>query len=577
MSTIAKVWQVAPPAPPEYVRQAQHGHSQRIEPLLIQLMYNRSVENPSDFLFATSSDQLMSRINPSCMKDVSKAAQRICHAIRSKERILVYGDFDCDGVTSTTLLMQVLKMLAARAEAYIPDRVDEGYGLNSPALLLAKERGYGLVVTVDCGIRSVKEVNDANDVGLDVIVTDHHSVGSEIPAAYAVINPQQEDCGGHEIYSHLAGVGVAFMLAMELVTCMTPPKSFRISDLLDLVAIGTVADVMHLNDPLNRLLVVHGLKVINEGRRLGLKILLETASLKLGAISSQRIGFGIGPRINAAGRLDKALKAYRLLSADDANEARKIANELEGLNRERQRLTRDAQERIKETVERENSINTPLIFAQDSDVLPGIVGLVAGRLTEEFYRPTVVLEYGATESRASCRSIPEFHITHALDSCADLLLRHGGHAMAAGFTVANENLAELKRRLMKAASEQLSDRDLLPTVVIDAEMPMRSLSLKFAETLSMLEPTGHQNPPARFMTKNMRVVDYRPLSNGAHLKLKLSEGHHPAMDAIAFGFGHLAQNMYGNVDAVYALEVNEYNGRRNAQLVIQELRQALDT
>lgn len=570
MSTLARLWQEAPAAPREYLRSALKPDGKPIDPLIAQLLSKRNVENPGEFLYASTQQDLLKRLDPSCMKDVPRGAGRILEAISRREKICVYGDFDCDGVTSLTLMMQVIRQLGGQVDPYIPDRVDEGYGLNIRAIQTLAERDYKLIVTVDCGIRSVIEVEEANRLGVDMVITDHHSVGSEVPPAYAVINPQQLDCPGHEQYSHLAGVGVAFMLAIQLLT-QTGSRSLRISDMLDLVAIGTVADVMYLNDPLNRLLVIHGLAVINEGRRLGLSVLLEKASLSLGHVSSENIGFAIGPRINAAGRLDKAMKAYDLLSATDESEARRLAEELNDLNLTRQTKTRDAQTRIRAMLELAEELDSPLIFAQDDMVEAGIVGLVAGRLTEELYRPTVILHRDKDESRASCRSIPEFHITQALDACADLLLRHGGHAMAAGFTVANANIALLKQRLMAAARKSLEGQPLQPRLYYDMKLPFHLITLKMAESLLCLQPCGHQNPPPRFMTPELRVVSYKVLK-GKHLKMKLSAGHYPSHDAIAFNMAEFADDMPDLVDAVYAVDINEYQGRRNVQMVIEDLR-----
>lgn len=569
MSTMAKLWQGMPDAPRDYLQNALKPDGKPIDPLIAQLLYRRGVEHPGEFLYATEPDDLKKLLNPACMKNVERAAARITQAISRREKICVYGDFDCDGITSTTLMTQVIRHLGGYVEPYIPDRIVEGYGLNSPALRTLGERDFKLVVTVDCGIRSMKEVNEATLAGMDMVITDHHSVGSEIPQT-CVVNPQQKDCGGHFQYRHLAGVGVACMVAIQLLN-QNGWGSFRLSNMLDLVAIGTVADVMHLNDPVNRLLVIHGLAVINEGRRMGLRVLLENASLKLGSITSENIGFGIGPRINAAGRLDKGIKAYHLLSATDEAEARRLAAELSGLNVTRQAKTRDAHGRIRDILELTGELDSPLLFAQDDTVEPGIVGLVAGRLTEEFYRPTVILHKDRDESRASCRSIPEFDITNALDGCADLLLRHGGHAMAAGFTVANANVDVLKQRLMLAARRSMDGRSLMPILHYDLQLPFQHINLKMVENLICLEPCGHKNPTARFVTPEMRVVSHTILKD-KHLKMKLNTGHYPSHDAIAFNRAEFADDMPDRVDVLYTLSVNEYNGRRNVQMMVEDIR-----
>lgn len=571
MSIMLKDWFVYPAAPPSLLRQYRD-----ISPVLAQVLYNRGFTDPQSAAHFLYDRDLKAMANPFALKDMALAVGRIRQAIKRKERIAVYGDFDADGVTSTALMMQVLRAFGADALAYIPNRVDEGYGLNTPALeKLAREDKVKLVVTVDCGIRSVDDVEAGKRAGLDIVITDHHSVGAELPRAFAVVNPQQADCRGDKA---LAGCGVAFMVAWGIIMKYAEEYGtdklprLRLSDMLDLVAIGTVADIMKLNSPLNRALVVHGLNTINEGRRLGIRALADVAGLKLGQITSQDIGFGFGPRINAAGRLEHALTAYELLSTHDEEHAHQLAEKLQELNRRRQDLTREAQQRINAHIIASGANEQHLIFAQDDHIQAGIVGLVAGRLTEEYYRPTVVLERGEAESRASCRSIPEFHITHALDECADLLLRHGGHAMAAGFTVANANLEALYHRLLDKATTALSGQALRPKLTVDAELRLRQLTVQLTEDLRLLEPTGHGNPPPLFLTRNLDVTEARTVgTDDAHLKLKLRGDNQPPIDAIGFGMGDWLGRMPARVDVVYALEVNEWQGRRNLQLRLEDL------
>jgi single-stranded-DNA-specific exonuclease len=573
---IEKRWEVRALAPSSLLKQYRN-----ISPILAQILFNRGLMTPDDayhFLY----DKDISASNPFDMKDMQVAVDRIRYAIKNEEPIVVYGDFDADGVTSTTLMMQVLSRLRANARAYIPHRVDEGYGLNTPALLQLAAEGVKLVITVDCGIRSVEEVEAAKEVGLDLVITDHHSVGPEIPDAVAVVNPQQADCNGDK---GLAGVGVAFMVARGLLLDAWMKNGKKethaaayaalIRDLMDLVAIGTVADIMPLNTPLNRSLVRQGLEVINELRRPGLKALMDVAGIKAGTSSAMQIGFGIGPRINAAGRLANAMIAVNLLSASDEAEALQFAQQLQDLNTERQRLTREAQERIQEQIIADGSDSEELIFAVDHEVDRGIVGLVAGRLTEQYYRPSVVVEVGEDECHASCRSIPQFHITQALDECADLLVRHGGHSMAAGLTVLPENLPKLRDYLLQKAREALRNQDLAPTLMIDLELSVRDLRIALVEELALLEPTGHANTQPVFMTRNLRVLESRTVGSGdAHLKLKLIGNGEPPIDAIGFRLGDRRETLPEVIDVAYMLEINEYQGRRNLQLNLQDIRPA---
>lgn len=565
---IQKEWVIAPKAPMEHLHRYKD-----ISPILAQILFNRGFEEPDDahkFLYEKDLTE-----DPYIMKDMDIAVERIALAIKNREPMVIYGDFDADGVTSTTLMMQVLTELGADVEPYIPDRVEEGYGLNTPALESLAEQGKKLVVTVDCGIRSVDDVIAGMDAGLDIIITDHHSIGPEIPPALAVINPQQDDCNGD---NRLAGVGVAFMLAKALLLhrWRTDRKNYpdiRLTDLLDLVAIGTVADIMALNAGLNRRLVVHGLETINEMRRPGIRALSKVASLTAGKITAMDIGFGLGPRINAAGRLKSAMVAYGLLSSKTDDEAMAYAEELQSLNVMRQKLTREAQAAISEQIMDMDDVS--LIFAGDERFQPGIVGLVAGRLTEEYYRPAVILEIGEEQSRASCRSIPEFNITQALDECADLLVRHGGHAMAAGFTVDNANIDALRDELKKRADAALLDQELTRTLYLDVCIDIKYLSQELVEKLSILEPTGHQNRPAGFMSKAVRVLECRTVgTDDNHLKLKLARDRQEPIDAIGFGLGAWASQMPPVIDVAYNLEMNEWNGRRNLQMRLLDIRPA---
>lgn len=568
---LQKEWALAPATPAEHLQRYQ-GFS----PILAQLLFNRGFEDPAsalDFVHSRGLDE-----DPFALKDVEKAVDRISLAIERQQPTVVYGDFDADGVCATTLLVQTLKALGAAVRPYIPDRAQEGYGLNAPALTQMAKQGVKLVITVDCGVRSIAEVEAGTSAGLDIIVTDHHSIGPELPPGLAVINPRQDDCPGE---AGMAGVGVAYMLAKALLLRRWErdranyPEDLRLSDLLDLVALGTVADIMSLNVGLNRRLVRHGLDTINEFRRPGIAALAQVAGLKAGQIRASNIGFGLGPRINAAGRLGSAMTAFELLSAPTLEDAMPCAAQLQNLNLERQQLTRQAQAAISEQVP--ESDNLGLIFAGDEHVLPGIVGLVAGRLAEAYYRPAVVLEYGEEESRASCRSIPEFDITRALDECADLLVKHGGHAMAAGFTVLNRNIDALRQELQRKAWASLSGRQLKRRLPIDCEADLSAINLDLLEELELLEPTGHGNPQATFLTRDLHVLHCRRVGvEGGHLKLRLAGEGAPPIDAIGFGLGEWARRMPGKIDSVYHPEINEWNGRRSLQMRLLDIRPAGD-
>ncbi|MDE2776766.1 MAG: single-stranded-DNA-specific exonuclease RecJ [Chloroflexota bacterium] len=565
-----KEWVLAPRAPAERLERYR-GFS----PILAQLLINRGFEDPNAAREFVSGQALSE--DPFHLQDMDAAVARLNGAIAEQEPIAVYGDFDADGVCATALLTQTVRALGGDVLPYIPDRADEGYGLNTPALENLARRGIKLVVTVDCGIRSIAEVEAGLRAGLDIIVTDHHSIGPELPPALAVINPQRDDCAGE---ARLAGVGVAFMLAKALLLHRWAterhnyPAGLRQSDLLDLVALGAVADVSPLNAGLNRRLVKHGLDTINEMRRPGVAALIKVAGLKPGGVKARDIGFGLGPRINAAGRLGSAMVAYDLLAAQSIEEAMPRAIQLQSLNAQRQQLTRQALAAISEQVG--DDPDRSLIFAGDENLQSGIVGLVAGRLAETFYRPAVVMEYGEVESRASCRSIPEFNITRALDECADLLLRHGGHAVAAGFTIQNSNIDVLRQELAKKADADLRGRKLAPKLAIDSQIQLAELDASLLAELDLLEPTGHENEKGVFLTSDLRVLQCRRVGeDGRHLKLKVAEDGGPPVDAIGFGLGEWAQEMPRRIDAAYHAEINEWGERRSLQLRLLDIRPAM--
>ncbi len=551
-------------------------------PILRQLLFNRGYATDADaraFLRAqTSFDP-----DPFQMTGMETAVARISSAIHDKEHIAVYGDYDVDGVTATALLVQALRYLGGQVEPYIPNRFDEGYGLNPEALLALKQQGTTLVISVDCGIRSPAEALYAQTIGVDLIITDHHQPAEgDLPVAVAVINPKQEG----DIYpdKDLAGVGVAFKIVQALFdsersplgnlvdNTMRIPKMEFLESLLDLVALGTVADLAPLVGE-NRSLVRRGLVKIRESGRQGLFSLAAVADLSLGRTTATNIGFVLGPRLNAAGRLEFALAAYELLTTTDVRKAGELAQQLNVQNRHRQEITRKIQEEAEALALAEDP-EPDLLFAVHEDFNSGVVGLAAARLVETFYRPAIVGQITAETTRCSCRSIPEFHITKALDQCKDLLVRHGGHAAAAGFTVLNENLPELKRRLNEQARDLLHGADLRQTLNADIEVPLMELKAELLKHLEYFQPTGYGNPEAVFYSHNVRVTNSRTVgAEGKHLKLVVTDGH-VSFDAIGFRLGHLQPALPTHVDLIYTFESNEYNGRTSLQLNLKDVKPA---
>ena len=540
-------------------------------PVLRQILYNRGYTTSDaarQFLMAEAPENT----DPFKISGVSEAVKRIETAIQNQEQIAIYGDYDADGVTATALLVSFLSGAGAQVKGYIPNRFDEGYGLNNEALKALASDGTSLVITVDCGIRSPEEARYAKELGLDLIISDHHHPGSELPEALAVINPRQ----AHDNYpeKNLSGVGLAYKLASAIEQSLLAqgdvlPEEYQSANQLDLVALGTIADMVPLIGE-NRWLVRQGLDKIRKPKRQGLLSLMGAASLRSTNITATDIGFALGPRLNAAGRLDTALTAFRLLTTKNVAEASELAQLLEIQNRERQEITREIQSRAEQIALADKEPGF-LLFAADPDFNSGVVGLVASRLTEAHYRPAIVAQKGPEFTRGSCRSIPEFHITEALDHCADLLEHHGGHAAAAGFTVRNESLQELVSRLQVIAENALAESDLSPTLNADMEIPLRDLKPEILDYLEWLQPTGQSNPQAVFVSRDLKIVRSRTVGqDGNHLKFTVTDGF-ITYDAIAFRLGAWHDKMPDLVDLLYTFETNEYNGRKYLQLNVRDL------
>lgn len=571
-----KNWIVQPPAPASFLAATPE------HPLLAQILYNRGLRSADEVqAFLNGDDATV--VNPYRMKDMAPAVQRIVRAIRKGETICVYGDFDVDGVSSTALTVMALQAAGAQAGPYIPDRVDEGYGLNADAITRIASKAQ-LLVTVDCGIRSIEEVALARRLGMDVIVTDHHTVGPELPPALAVINPRRADCPSK--FDRLAGVGVAYRLAQAVLRAVAQDSKGRLSaeeaaeiedDLLDLVALGTVADVMPLLGQ-NRALVRRGLTLLNRAPRPGIAALMMTADLTPGSVDSTAISFRLAPRLNAAGRLQHAKLSYDLLRTHDPAVAFMHAKTLEELNRKRRTLTEAAQAEAEAQIAAVWDQDPPILLVGSEQFEHGIVGLVAGKLAERYYLPAIVMRRDAEETRGSARSIPEFNISRALDAVDGLLVRHGGHPLAAGFTIKTANLPTFHEEMTAIAEEELPDRALLrPTLEIDAQIALEVLSWSLVEQFARLEPTGEENPPPVLCARNCRVRSVRTVGEGKHLKLGLDDGPGTYVwDAIGFHLGDWKGELGegSRVDIAFQVEINEWQGQRRLQLSLQDLQPA---
>jgi len=508
---------------------------------------------------------------PFLMLGMREAASRVLLAIEKREKILIWGDYDVDGTTGTTLLRSVIRTLGGESVFHIPNRFTEGYGVNTPALEQAKADGVKLVITVDCGIRSFEPLEWAKGNGLDVIVTDHH-LSDETrgnPPAFAVVNPNQPGCQYPD--KHLAGVGVAFKLAHAMLR--EKGHSDKINDLLKITAIGTVADIMQLTGE-NRAIVALGLRDLPKTKNWGLKALMEVADCR-SDMTSYVIGFRIAPRINAAGRMDVAKHVVELLESGDFADARKLANLLDSRNRERQKM----QQQITDLalLETEKLSEARFVVVSGDGWHRGVIGLAASRIAERVFRPTIVLSSENGIAHGSARSIPNFHLLHAMESCPELFEQFGGHAAAAGMKIKTDSIEALRERLEQYASLHLSDDQLVPELRIDAHVSSETLSLGMVEELKRLEPFGAGNPKPVFVTKDL-MIDGEPfVMKEKHLKLKLVGGRGKRFEAVWWDGVERSKKRTlkrGNgIQLAYTPETNVWQGTTRLQLVVEDLRE----
>jgi len=548
-------WNVLPPAPDRYLADTSFFPS-----LVAQLLYNRGLVEPSQLELFIAGDKRLSG-NPILLPDMHQAVARIYRALLSGEKIAIYGDFDVDGITATALLIQGLSALGGKTVPYIPHRLTEGHGLKITALEELRRQGVSLVVTVDCGTTDLPELKKAKRMGLDVVITDHHTPLAIIPPAVAVVNPKLPESSYS--FSELAGVGVAYKLLQALFQSIG--RDGQLDELVDLVAMGTVADMMPLLGE-NRYLVKQGLNLINDAPRLGVREMITQAGLSLGSLGVESITWVLAPRLNAAGRLEHAMASYKLLMADSLQEAQELSIWLERKNTERQRLTAKFLADAREQILAQGI--SPLLIASGRDYPVGIAGPVASRLSEEFYRPAIVVRVGERISSASCRSIPEFNIIAALNQCSSLLARFGGHSQAAGFILPTRNLARLQECLSQLAAAQLEGVDLRPRLNIDAEVHLTDLGGDTFQAIQQLAPFGRGNPVPAFLSRAVEVVDCRTMGNGEeHLRLKLKQGG-TVWSGVGFRLGSCLAEVSSHLDIVYNLEIDRWGGGERLRLNI---------
>jgi len=538
-------WKILPRVPDEYL------NASGFSPLIAQLIYNRGVK-PEEIDTFLSADRRLEG-NPFLLPDVSQAISRIYKAILEREKIAVYGDFDVDGVTATVIIMEGLSRLGAEVIPYIPDRIDEGHGVKLSALEKLQANGVRLVITVDCGVTDVVEVKRAREMGIDMIITDHHIPLRNLPQAIAIVDPKRKDSAYP--YPDLAGAGVAFKVLQALFHKDSREK--WISKLMDLVVLATVTDLVPLVGE-NRYLVKEGLRELNKSSHVGIQEMVKLAGLKLGELDAEDISWVLGPRLNAAGRMNNASSSYQLLTTQSSEESHLLALELEKRNAERQKLTSEVLSQAREKLT--PKLHLPVLIDADESYSVRVIGLVAGRLADEFYKPALIINVGPELCQGSCRSIPEFDITTVLEECHSLLNTFGGHPLAAGFTVTRQNLAQLQERITTLATEQLAHLELRPEIVIDADVPLSIHTGDTFNTIQKLSPFGRGNPRPTFLTRQVEVVECRNFGkHGEWLRLKLKQGN-ITWQAVDFKSRKTKKEIPSYIDIVYNLEKSRWNG-----------------
>ncbi|WP_409297503.1 single-stranded-DNA-specific exonuclease RecJ [Peribacillus sp. SCS-26] len=537
----------------------------KITPLVAKLLVNRGLEDADSarsFLF--SEDEPFH--DPFLFNDMEKAVERIHRAIQDKEKILIFGDYDADGVTSTSVLMITLKQLGADAAYYIPNRFTEGYGPNIPAFERAVKEGASLIITVDTGISAAAEADFLKNAGIDYIITDHHEPGPVLPSALALIHPKIP--GSTYPFKELAGVGVALKLAHALTGRL--PK-----ELLELAAIGTIADLVPLFGE-NRLIAAAGIRQLQKTDRPGLKAILKKANGRQDSVNEETIGFGIAPRINAAGRLGSANPAVELLLTRDGEEAEILASEIDQMNKERQAIvSQTVEEAVKEVEANFPASDHKVIIVGKSGWNPGIVGIVASKLVDKFYRPAIILSFDEEKgiAKGSARSIQGFDLFANLSKCRDILPHFGGHPMAAGMTLQLSDVGSLRMRMNELAQEEMTEEDFIPITNLDSEITLDEISLAAIEEMTMLSPFGMGNPKPRVLIDSVPLESIRKIgADKNHLKLMLNDGR-AVLDGVGFGLGEQFDHIspFSKVSVIGELSVNEWNNVRKPQIFLSDI------
>lgn len=510
--------------------------------------------------------------DPFLMKDMDRAAGRLSAAIRNHEKIVIYGDYDVDGTTATSILYLFLKGFGLQVEYYIPHRFKEGYGINLDGIRFALDQNADLIVSVDCGITAVEEALYAKEQGIDLIICDHHTVGDQLPDAVAVLDPKRHDCSYP--FDGLSGAGVGFKLVQGTVKLLGLPDSLS-DQFLDLVAISIASDIVPIIDE-NRILMRKGLELINTKPRIGIKSLLEKIKIPPGSVNTSSIVFSIGPRINAAGRMGDATTAVELMISEDVQSAVKYAAELESVNIRRRDTDSETMTQALDMLEADYNVEElSSMVLHSPDWHLGVIGIVASRLVDTYYRPTIMLSTVDGKIKGSARSIKGFNIYDALKQCEDLLEQFGGHEFAAGLTMDVGNLEEFRQRIDTIAYSMLSENDFKPELQIDTELDLEKLDMKFWKLLSQFEPFGPGNMRPIFVSRDICIEGVPAIVGNGHLKIKVKQGSSATIDAIGFNMHEylpaIRNCVVDRVDIAYVLEENFWNGKRSIQMRLKDI------
>ncbi|MBR3720485.1 MAG: single-stranded-DNA-specific exonuclease RecJ [Clostridia bacterium] len=505
--------------------------------------------------------------DPYLMPDMKIAVDRIVKAIENQEKVIIYGDYDVDGITSITVLKKFLADRGLQVDSYIPNRLDEGYGLNKAAIENIVKQGYQLMITVDCGISGIEEIDYANSLGLETIVTDHHEPTEVLPNALAVVDAKRKD--NQYPFNQLAGVGVVFKLAQAISQVYNLDEKEYLK-YLDIVCVGTISDIVPLVDE-NRVIAKLGLKLVEVTKNVGLKALLTSIGYK--KIDSSAVSFGIAPRINACGRMGYEQEALKLFLTENINEAVSISKKLNDYNRERQDIERKIYQEVIDKIEKGEK-DKPCIVLADKNWHHGVIGIVSSKVTEMYYKPSILICLEDGEGKGSGRSISGFDLHDALTKCDTYIDRFGGHSMAIGISVKEENFDKFKNQFEEYV-DNTNIKELIPIIKVDEEINSRDMNVNVVNDLNKLEPFGEANKMPVFMYRNLRINSIRALSEGKHLKLTLKD-EGLVIDAIGFNMGHLVDEylLGDKVDVLGNLEINSFNGRESVQINLKDIRRS---